>query len=83
MMQLEMSEDIWLGSPNDGSNNLELDFQLIRSGNIPAVHQSREDSFRAESTPLSSSLQPSAAAGNGRVVRVLFKKLLSCTSMHL
>ncbi|KDP21472.1 hypothetical protein JCGZ_21943 [Jatropha curcas] len=64
LMQLEMSEDIRLGSPDDGSNNLDSDFNLIGSGN-PADHQSRTDSFRAESArrwallqdPLGSSLQ--------------------------
>ncbi|KAJ9171949.1 hypothetical protein P3X46_015244 [Hevea brasiliensis] len=70
LMQLEMSEDIRLGSPDDGSNNLESDFHLIGSEN-PAVHQNRGDSFRAESArrwemvqdPLSSSLQAAPSAG--------------------
>lgn len=66
LMQLEMSEDIRLGSPDDGSNNLDSDFQLIGSGNPADHHHSRADSFRAESArrwalvqdPLSGSLQP-------------------------
>ncbi|TKY52614.1 Basic helix-loop-helix protein A [Spatholobus suberectus] len=29
LMQLEMSEDIRVGSPNDGSNNLDSDFHLL------------------------------------------------------
>ncbi|KAL5561660.1 hypothetical protein UlMin_031407 [Ulmus minor] len=45
LMQLEMSEDIRLGSPDDGSNNLDSDFNLLAVGN-PV----RSDSFRAEST---------------------------------
>ncbi|KAL6968340.1 Transcription factor bhlh42 [Sarracenia purpurea var. burkii] len=68
LMQLEMSEDIRLGSPDDGSNNLDSDFQLIAAtqpGN-PADHQRRADSYRAESTrrwpllqdPISSSIPP-------------------------
>ncbi|KAK9281408.1 hypothetical protein L1049_004309 [Liquidambar formosana] len=68
LMQLEMSEDIRLGSPDDASNNLDSDFHLLavsQSGN-PADHQRRADSYRAESTrrwptlqdPMSSGLQP-------------------------
>ncbi|KAF2325151.1 hypothetical protein GH714_024684 [Hevea brasiliensis] len=49
LMQLEMSEDIRLGSPDDGSNNMESDFQLISSGKLTGHHQSRADSLRAES----------------------------------
>ncbi|XP_057994296.1 transcription factor BHLH42 isoform X3 [Hevea brasiliensis] len=72
LMQLEMSEDIRLGSPDDGSNNMESDFQLISSGKLTGHHQSRADSLRAESAgrwvmvqdPLCSSLEPVAAAGN-------------------
>nr|QOU08783.1 bHLH1 [Triadica sebifera] len=64
LMQLEMSEDIRLGSPDDGSNNLESDLQLTGSRH-PADHQSLVESFRAESIrrwamvqdPLSSSIQ--------------------------
>ncbi|XP_031402895.1 transcription factor BHLH42-like isoform X2 [Punica granatum] len=56
LMQLEMSEDIRLGSPDDGSNNLDSDFHMLTVnkavGNIinPADHQRRVDSFRAESS---------------------------------
>ncbi|XP_038684855.1 transcription factor BHLH42-like isoform X2 [Tripterygium wilfordii] len=65
LMQLEMSEDIRLGSPDDASNNLDSDLNLL-GGNINAVdQQGLADSFRAELTrrwqvmqgPLSSSLQ--------------------------
>ncbi|GAV82393.1 HLH domain-containing protein/bHLH-MYC_N domain-containing protein [Cephalotus follicularis] len=52
LMQLEMSEDIRLGSPDDASNNLDSDFHMLavsQSGN-PADHQRRADSFRAESS---------------------------------
>ncbi|CAK7346610.1 unnamed protein product [Dovyalis caffra] len=68
LMQLEMSEDIRLGSPDDGSTNLESDFPLIGPDNL-MDHQSRGDSFRAESVrrwttvlqdnPFSGNLQPS------------------------
>ncbi|KAH7577525.1 hypothetical protein JRO89_XS01G0263000 [Xanthoceras sorbifolium] len=67
LMQLEMSEDIRVGSPDDASNNLDSDFHLLavsQAGN-PSDHQRRADSFRAESSrrwpmlqePLSSGLQ--------------------------
>ncbi|XP_058197863.1 transcription factor BHLH42 isoform X2 [Rhododendron vialii] len=69
LMQLEMSEDIRLGSPDDGSNNLDsAEFQLLAAsqGGNTVDHQRRADSYRAESTrrwpllqdPMSSSLQP-------------------------
>ncbi|WCJ21519.1 basic helix-loop-helix (bHLH) DNA-binding superfamily protein [Euphorbia peplus] len=48
LMQVEMSEDIRLGSPDDGSTHLDSDFNLIGS-QIRLDHQSRSDSFRAES----------------------------------
>ncbi|XWS31594.1 hypothetical protein CRYUN_Cryun23aG0089700 [Craigia yunnanensis] len=68
LMQLEMSEDIKLGSPDDASNNLESDFHMLavsQSGNL-ADQQRRADSFRAESSrrwqmlqePMSNGLQP-------------------------
>ena len=70
LMQLEMSEGIRLGSPDDGSNNLDLDFPLINQESL-MDHQSRADSFRMESArrwapmlqdnPFSGSLQPSAS----------------------
>ncbi|KAJ7006250.1 transcription factor BHLH42-like [Populus alba x Populus x berolinensis] len=70
LMQLEMSEGIRLGSPDDGSNNLDLDFPLISPESL-MDHQSRADSFRTESArrwapmlqdnPFSGSLQPSAS----------------------
>nr|AIU98516.1 bHLH transcription factor [Paeonia suffruticosa] len=70
LMQLEMSEDIRLGSPDDASNNLDSDFHMLavsQAGGNPADHQRRADSYRAESTrrwpmivhdPMSSGLQP-------------------------
>lgn len=68
LMQLEMSEDIRLGSPDDGSNNLDSEFQLLAAsqGGNAVDHQRRADSYRAESTrrwpllqdPMSSNLQP-------------------------
>jgi hypothetical protein len=70
LMQLEMSEGIRLGSPDDGSNNLDVDFPLINPESL-MDHQSRADSFRTESArrwapmlqdnPFSGSLQPSAS----------------------
>ncbi|XP_044501937.1 transcription factor BHLH42-like [Mangifera indica] len=75
LMQLEMSEDIRLGSPDDASNNLDSDFNLLAvsqgAGN-PDDHQRRVDSFRAESSrrwpmlqgaPLSSSGLQQAPSG--------------------
>ncbi|KAJ4727493.1 Basic helix-loop-helix transcription factor [Melia azedarach] len=68
LMQLEMSEDIRLGSPDDGSNNLDSDFHLlaVSQGGNPADQQRRADSFKAESSrrwpmlqePMTSGLQP-------------------------
>ncbi|KAA8550881.1 hypothetical protein F0562_002565 [Nyssa sinensis] len=52
LMQLEMSEDIRLGSPDDASNNLDSDFHLLavsQAGDL-AYQQRRADSYRAEST---------------------------------
>ncbi|KAF3436311.1 hypothetical protein FNV43_RR23403 [Rhamnella rubrinervis] len=52
LMQLEMSEDIRLGSPDDASNNLDSNFHLLavsQSGN-PTDNERRDDSYRAEST---------------------------------
>ncbi|GLU07534.1 hypothetical protein SLE2022_244890 [Rubroshorea leprosula] len=69
LMQLEMSEDIRLGSPDDASNNLDSNFHMltVNQSDNPTDQQRQADSFRAESTrrwpmlqnPLvSSSLQP-------------------------
>ncbi|XP_061358127.1 basic helix-loop-helix protein A [Gastrolobium bilobum] len=44
LMQMEMPEDIRVGSPNDGSNNLDSDFHLL------AVSQTGNPSGQAEST---------------------------------
>lgn len=73
LMQLEMSEDIRLGSPDDGSNNLDSEFQLLAAsqGGNAVDHQRRADSYRAESTrrwpllqdPMSSNLQPPPSGG--------------------
>ncbi|XP_011032731.1 PREDICTED: basic helix-loop-helix protein A isoform X2 [Populus euphratica] len=69
LMQLEMSEDIRLGSPDDGSNNLDSDFPLTGPDNL-MDHRSRADSYKAESArrwtmlqdnPFSGNLQPSAS----------------------
>lgn len=51
LMQLEMSEDIRVGSPDDGSNNLDSDFHLLAVSHPSDHHQHRRaDSYRAEST---------------------------------
>ncbi|KAH1106177.1 hypothetical protein J1N35_009945 [Gossypium stocksii] len=68
LMQLDMSEDIKLGSPDDASNNLDSDFNMLavsQSGN-PTDNQRRAALFRDESNrrwqmlqePSCSSLQP-------------------------
>lgn len=49
LMQIEMPEEIRIGSPNDGSNNLDSNFHLLavsRQGN-PSM---QVDSYRSEST---------------------------------
>lgn len=53
LMQLEMSEDIRLGSPDDGSNNLDSDFHLLAvSQGVNQADDQRQpaDPFRAESS---------------------------------
>ncbi|XAR61213.1 hypothetical protein NMG60_11034852 [Bertholletia excelsa] len=76
LMQLDMSEDIRLGSPDDGSNHLDSDFQLlaVASEENLANHQHLAESCRAESTPswpllqgqdpLSGCLQPPTPGGS-------------------
>ncbi|XP_010278105.1 PREDICTED: basic helix-loop-helix protein A-like isoform X2 [Nelumbo nucifera] len=51
LMQLEMSEDIRMGSPDDGSNNLESDVHILGASQSGGQedHQRRGDSYRAES----------------------------------
>ena len=54
LMQLDMSEDIRLGSPDDASNNLDSDFHLL-AVTQPDQHdqlctQPHHDSYPAEST---------------------------------
>ncbi|XP_057745474.1 basic helix-loop-helix protein A [Arachis stenosperma] len=49
LMQLEMSEDIRVGSPNDGSNNLDSNFHLLAV--TEADNQSGQvDSYRVDPT---------------------------------
>lgn len=86
LMQLDMSEDIRLGSPDDGSNNLDSDFHLlaVSQGVNPADdRQQRGESWRAESSRtwpmalqdpvmISSSLQlPPSGSGKKRVKKKL------------
>nr|TKS03537.1 basic helix-loop-helix protein A isoform X2 [Populus alba] len=79
LMQLEMSEDIRLGSPDDGSNNLDSDFPLTGPDNL-MDHRSRADSHKAESArrwtmlqdnPFSGNLQPSASEFEKVAIRVV------------
>nr|ALU11265.1 bHLH transcription factor 1 [Nelumbo lutea] len=54
LMQLEMSEDIRIGSPDDGSNNLESDLHMLGVGHsgmqtVQSDHQRQADSYRSES----------------------------------
>ncbi|KAG7970578.1 hypothetical protein I3843_07G091100 [Carya illinoinensis] len=66
LVQLEMSEDIRLGSPEDGSNNLDSDFHMLavsQSVNPTNHNQRHADSYRANSStrriwPLGSGIQP-------------------------
>ncbi|XP_022758201.1 basic helix-loop-helix protein A-like isoform X2 [Durio zibethinus] len=71
LMQLDMSEDIRLGSPDDASNNLDSDFHMLavsQSGK-QADQQRRADSFRAETSrrwqmlqePMSNNFQPTSS----------------------
>ncbi|KAK4791930.1 hypothetical protein SAY86_022365 [Trapa natans] len=66
LMHLEMSEDIQLGSPEDGSNNLDSDFYMLtvnRAGNVdPLEYQRRLDAFRAESSRRWQMMQPPLSA---------------------
>ncbi|RWR95376.1 basic helix-loop-helix protein A-like protein [Cinnamomum micranthum f. kanehirae] len=48
LMQLEMSEDIRFGSPDDGSNNLDSELQVL-AGVGPVDHYQHAESYRAES----------------------------------
>ncbi|KAK2999032.1 hypothetical protein RJ639_023087 [Escallonia herrerae] len=50
LMQLDMSEDIRLGSPDDGSNNLDTDFHLLAVSQAVNNPSSGAESCRAEST---------------------------------
>lgn len=74
LMQLEMSEDIRLGSPDDGSNNLDSDFQLLgmaQGGGSLHQSQHRDESYRAGSSrrwsgvedPLCNSYQLQSSGG--------------------
>nr|BAM36702.1 bHLH transcriptional factor AN1 homolog [Rosa hybrid cultivar] len=64
LMQLEMSEDIRLGSPDDASNNLDSDFHMLAvSQSANAANQQRQtDSYRAESTRRWPPVQPPMTA---------------------
>lgn len=48
LMQLEMSEDIRFGSPDDGSNNLDSELQVL-AGVGTVDHYQHAESYRAES----------------------------------
>ncbi|KAK8702148.1 hypothetical protein V6N13_020516 [Hibiscus sabdariffa] len=60
MMQLEMSEDIRLGTPDNASNNLETVFHMLavsQSGNQQAEQQRRADSWGMLQEPTNSGHQ--------------------------
>nr|KYP55566.1 Transcription factor TT8 [Cajanus cajan] len=48
LMQLEMPEDIRVGSPNDGSNNLDSDFHLLAVTLVPLEELSQEDTHYSQ-----------------------------------
>ncbi|GAB4829588.1 Transcription factor bhlh42 [Ancistrocladus abbreviatus] len=68
LMQLDMSEDIRLGSPDDASNNLESDIQMIDvSQPRGSHHQQRAETTRrwpVMQDPSINVLQSAMAAGN-------------------
>ncbi|KAL3725582.1 hypothetical protein ACJRO7_030588 [Eucalyptus globulus] len=61
--EFEMSEDIRLGSPDDGSNNLDSDFPMLTINSTAADHQRQVDSFRAETTRRWQMMQDPARSG--------------------
>ncbi|GMH27748.1 hypothetical protein Nepgr_029591 [Nepenthes gracilis] len=58
LMQLEMSEDIRIGSPDDASNTLESDFHMMGVSQVR-----RAESLRAESTRRWQAMQDSFSNG--------------------
>lgn len=89
LMQLEMSEDIRLGSPDDGSNNLDSDFHMlaVRQSANPMNHQRQADLYRAESTrrwplmqePLGSGIQHEQPSGTYIIIPLSrISKLQNC-----
>ncbi|PPD93617.1 hypothetical protein GOBAR_DD09448 [Gossypium barbadense] len=63
MMQLEMSEDMRLGSPDDASNNLDTDIHM--AGVSQAEKQRRAESFKAELCRRWEMVQEEEAANSG------------------
>ncbi|KAL4355169.1 hypothetical protein GQ457_06G029370 [Hibiscus cannabinus] len=63
LMQLEMSEDIRLGSPEDASNNLDIDFHMLAVSQGGNQRDDALDSFRAESCWRSQMLQEPTNSG--------------------
>lgn len=47
LMQIEMPDDIRIGSPNDGSNNLDSDFHLLAVSNQGNLSK-QVDSYKTE-----------------------------------
>lgn len=83
LMQLEMSEDIRVGSPDDGSNNLESDFHLLamrQTGNPD--HDRRADSYRAESTRRWGSAQDPMGGPGGLQVQLPVSGKPLASSLH-
>ncbi|NP_001312042.1 basic helix-loop-helix protein A-like [Nicotiana tabacum] len=48
LMQLDVSEAIQLGSPDDDSDNMDSDFHLVGAGNTAHDYLRQADSFKAE-----------------------------------
>ncbi|PIN25844.1 hypothetical protein CDL12_01396 [Handroanthus impetiginosus] len=87
-MQLDMSEDIRLGSPpDDGSNNLDSDFNLLavsQSGNTAVHHRDRwpvKDHTSASLQPLQSGNLPQEDAHYSQTVSaILQNQSLRCSN---
>ncbi|PON63924.1 Basic helix-loop-helix transcription factor [Trema orientale] len=64
LMQLDMSEDIRLGSPDDGSNNLDSDFHLLAVSSQPEHHLCQPDHLYREESTKRWPLVPDPTTGN-------------------
>lgn len=91
LMQLEMSEDIRLGSPDDASNNLDSDFNMLAVSQSADQQRQAADSYRAESTrrwppvqqPMSGVQPPPLGTLNHHYVPVFFFfQILACENWN-